>query len=206
MLHQGHIKIINMAIAILIIILNKKTISSNMMMMITKTRRIYQRRIYLLMMMMRECFCERAVELQERICIWFEGKLSLGAFSQNIQFAPQPCMKGFVKWFPSQISQSVRHRAVWYYGGRNIWNYRPTTTRGLKLGRSASIAQISSEFEAGEFPENCFTVWQLLANYTGSGFNAVFDPMMRRHWWSSFTSLGKLPATIEVSDEKALMI
>ena len=55
-----------------------------------------------MMMMMRECFSERAVELQERICIWFEGKLSLGAFSQNIQFAPQPCMKGLLNDFPAK--------------------------------------------------------------------------------------------------------
>ena len=85
-----------------------------MMMMITKTRRIYllanpplvypPHTVMMVVMMrvMRECFSERAVELQERICIWFEGKLSLGAFSQNIQFAPQPCMKGLLNDFPAK--------------------------------------------------------------------------------------------------------
>ena len=58
--------------------------------------------VMMIMMIMRECFSERAVELQERICIWFERKLSLGAFSQNIQFAPQPCMKGLLNDFPAK--------------------------------------------------------------------------------------------------------
>ena len=94
------------------------------------------------MMMMRECFSERAVELQERICIWFEGKLSLGAFSQNIQFAPQPCMKGLLNDFPAKYLNLSDFRLSGITGQKYL-KLQAGDELGAEIRQGIDIPQIS---------------------------------------------------------------